>query len=198
MKSPLRSQVSGWVGFAGAAGALATVLALSGCPGTLDPSMFKNTGGSNGTGTGGSGSGTGGSNPTGGSTGTGGTASGNCTGGNDGATLVTTNCATAFCHIPGSANDGTAGGLDLTPDSNIGSRLVGVTSVGTATNGSQCMGNTTPYLNANSSPATGLLIDKITMAHPPCGSQMPFDAPMPLNATQQMCLIQWATTLTSP
>ncbi len=198
MQSLLRSQVSGWVGFAGAAGALATVLALSGCPGTLDPSMFKNTGGSNGTGTGGSGSGTGGSNPTGGSTGAGGTASGNCTGGNDGASILTQNCATSFCHIPGAVNDGTAGGLDLTPDSNIGSRLVGVTSVGTATNGSMCVGNTTAYLVAGITPATGLFIDKFTMAHPPCGAQMPFDAPMPLNATQQMCLIQWATTLISP
>jgi hypothetical protein len=199
MQSLLRSQVSGWVGFAGAAGALATVLALSGCPGTLDPTLFTGTGGSNATGgSGGSGSGTGGGNPTGGSTGTGGTASANCTGGNDGATIVTMNCATAYCHIPGASNDATAGGLDLTVDANIGSRLVGVTSVGTSSNGSMCVGNSTPYLDAHSNPATGLLIDKVTMARPPCGAQMPFLAPMPLNATQQMCLKQWATTLTSP
>jgi hypothetical protein len=195
MQSLLRSQVSGWVGFAGAAGALVTVLALSGCPGTLDPNQFKGTGGSNGTG--GSGSGTGGSNPTGGSTGTGGTASGNCTGGNDGASILTQNCATSFCHIPGAVNDGTAGGLDLTPDANIGSRLVGVTSVGTATNASKCVGNTTPYLVAGVTPATGLLIDKFTMTHPPCGDQMPEDS-IALSTTQQMCLIQWATTLISP
>ena len=196
MQSLLRSQVSGWVGFAGAAGALVTVLTLSGCPGTLDPSMF-NTGTGGGTATGGSGSGTGGSNPTGGTTGTGGMASSNCTGGNDGATIVTQNCATTFCHIPGSGNDGTAGGLDLTVDANIGSRLVGVTSVGTGTNGSMCMGNSTPYLDANSTPATGLLIDKVTMSHPPCGAQMPFGS-IPLSALQQTCLKQWALTLTSP
>jgi hypothetical protein len=194
MQSLLRSQVSGWVGFAGAAGALATVLALSGCPGTLDPSMFKN----NGTGGDTGGSGTGGSNPTGGSTGTGGTASGNCTGGNDGVSILKQNCATAYCHIPGQINDGTAGGLDLTPDSNIGSRLVGVTSGGTASNGSKCMDNTTPYLVPGITPATGLFIDKFTMSHPPCGDQMPASSPMFLNATQQSCLIQWATTLISP
>jgi hypothetical protein len=195
MQSPLRSQVSGWVGFAGAVGALVAVLMVSGCPGTLDPSMFKNTGGSNGTG--GSGNGTGGSGQTGGTPGTGGT-SVSCTGGNDGASILNVNCATSSCHIPGATNDGTAGGLDLTPDANIGSRLVGVTSVGTADNGSMCMGNTTPYLNAGSTPATGLFIDKFTMVHPPCGAQMPFDSPFPLTSMQQTCLIQWATTLTSP
>jgi hypothetical protein len=201
MQSPLRSQFSGWAAFAGAAGALVAVLMVSGCPGTLDPSMFKNdngTGGANATGGSGTGGGTGGSSATGGTTGTGGTAASNCTGGNDGVSLLNVNCATSSCHIPGATNDGTAGGLDLTPDSNIGSRLVGVTSVGTANNGSMCMGNSTPYLNANSNPATGLFIDKFTMSHPPCGSQMPFDSPFPLTATQQTCLTQWATTLTSP
>ena len=196
MQSLLRSQVSGWVGF-GAAGALVTVLMLSGCPGTLDPSMFKNTGTGGNNATGGSGSGTGGSGQTGGSTGTGGTASTNCTGGNDGASIVTANCATTFCHIPGSSNDGTAGGLDLTVDANIGSRLVGVMSTGTSSNGSMCVGEG-PYLNPNSNPATGLLIDKVTKSQPPCGAQMPFESPFPLTSTQQMCLIQWATTLTSP
>jgi hypothetical protein len=181
MQSFLRNQVSGWVGFAGA---LVAVLMVSGCPGTLDPSLFNNTGGSTGTG----GSGTGGGNAT--------TVS--CTGGNDGVSILNVNCATSSCHIPGSANDGTAGGLDLTPDANIGSRLVGVMSVGTADNGSMCVGNSTPYLNANSNPATGLFIDKFTMTHPPCGAQMPFDSPFPLPAIQQTCLTQWATTLTSP
>ena len=190
MQSPLRSQVSGWVGFAGAVGALVAVLMVSGCPGTLDPNQFK-TGGTGGN------TGTGGSGQTGGTPGTGGTAT-SCTGGNDGVSLLNVNCATSSCHIPGATNDGTAGGLDLTPDANIGSRLVGVMSVGTADNGSMCVGNSTPYLNAGSTPATGLFIDKFTMAHPPCGAQMPFDSPFPLTAMQQTCLIQWATTLTSP
>src|SRR6185312_9014698 len=111
MQSPLRSRVSGWVGVAGAAGMLVSVLILSGCPGTLDPTQFNISG------TGGNG--TGGGTPTGGSTGTGGS-SGNCTGGNDGVNIIMTNCATASCHIPGPLNDGLSGGLDLTVDANIG------------------------------------------------------------------------------
>jgi hypothetical protein len=189
-QSPVRGHVSGPVGFAGAAGARVSVLMLSGCPGTLDVDQFK-TGGTRGN------PGSGGGNPTGGSTGTGGTAV-SCTGGNDGVTILNMNCATVSCHIPGAVNDGTAGGLDLTPDSNIASRLVDVVSMGTPDNGSKCMGNPEPYLEGGISPATGLLIDKFTMPHPPCGDQMPAAAPMPLNATQQTCLIQWATTLTSP
>jgi len=170
---------------------LVSVLVLAGCPGTLDPTQFNMT-----SGTGGSGSGTGGSNPTGGSTGSGGS-SGNCTGGNSGANIITSNCATTFCHIPGAKNADTCGGLDLTVDANIGARLVGVMSVGTVDNGSECMTSTKPYLDKSSNPATGLLIDKVTMSHPACGAQMPASAPFPLNATQQSCLIQWATTLTT-
>jgi hypothetical protein len=191
MQSPLRSQVSGWVGVAGAAGMLVSVLMLSGCPGTLDPTQFNTNG------TGGSGSGTGGSNPTGGSTGTGGS-SGNCTGNNDPVAIIMTNCATASCHIPGPLNDGQSGGLDLTVDANIGSRLVDVMSTGTTSNNSSCMGNTEPYLQSASNPATGLLIDKISSTHPPCGSFMPYASPALLPAAQRTCLIQWATTLTSP
>jgi len=193
MQSPLRIQVSGWVGFAGAAGVLASVLMLSGCPGTLDPSMFKN----NGTGgnTGGSGSGTGGSGQTGGTPGTGGT-SVSCTGGNDGPTLVAMNCATPGCHD--STSSAFSGSLDLTVNSTIGSRLVGVMAAqATASNQAVCTNVGEPYLVAGSNPATGLLIDKVT-THPPCGAQMPFASPFPLSATQQSCLIQWATTLTSP
>jgi hypothetical protein len=177
---------------AGAVGALGAVTTLSGCPGTLDPqvaALASESGGSSGSSTGGNGSG--------GATGSGGSTV-DCTGNNDGATIVTMNCATSDCHIPGAANDGTAGGLDLTVDANIGARLVNVTSVGTASNGSKCAGNTEPYLKGGVTPAMGLLIDKVQMAHPPCGAQMPYAAPFPLTATQQTCLIQWATTLTSP
>ncbi len=188
MQSSIRSKVSGWVGVVGAAGAFISVLMLGACAGNSDPAVVKDgTGGS--TGTGGS--------STGGATGSGGTPL-NCTGDNDGASIVTVNCATTFCHIPGTDNDGTAGGLDLTVDANIGSRLVGVQSVGTADNGSMCVGNPTPYLNAGSNPATGLLIDKVSMTNPPCGAQMPFDTPFPLTTMQRNCLVQWATTLTSP
>ena len=191
MQSPLRSQGSGWVGVAGAAGMLVSVLILSGCPGTLDPTQFPVTSGA-----GGSGSGTGGSNSTGGSTGTGGS-SGTCTGNNDGAAIVAANCATSGCHDSSSAKF--SGNLDLTINSTIGSRLVGVMAAqATATNGALCSSETEPYLNPQSNPATGLLIDKITMSHPPCGAFMPYLNPSLLPAAQQTCLIQWATTLTSP
>lgn len=163
--------------FVGTMGWLSAATALSGCPGELDPSLT------------GQGTGTGGSMGTGGGTGTGGS-NASCTGDNDGAKIVMTKCASSACHVPGGVN----GGLDLTVDSNIKSRLVGVKSPGT--NGSSCGTNQTPYLNANSSPATGLLIDKVK-SPPPCGFQMPFGGD-PLSAAQQDCLVQWATTLTSP
>jgi hypothetical protein len=191
-QSPIRGHVAEGVGFAGAAGALVTLFMLSGCPGTLDPNQFPTNGTGGNTGSGG----TGGSGPTGGAPGTGGTAL-DCTGGNEGTAILTNSCATLNCHIPGAGNDGVTGGLDLTPDANIASRLVGVMSVGTADNGSMCVGQG-PYLDAHSNPATGLFIDKFTMSRPPCGVEMPADSAFFLTPTQQGCLKQWATTLTSP
>src|ERR1700733_6745673 len=112
MQSPLRSQGSGWVGLAGAAGALVSVLILSsGCPGTLDPSLFPGSGAGGTTGAGGSG------NPTGGSNCPPPAADPNCAGNNSGATVVTTSCATIGCHTPSSAKF--AGSLDLTINSGI-------------------------------------------------------------------------------
>ena len=199
MQSAIRRNVSGRFGFLRAAVALASVLTLFGCSGAMDPAVVKaGTGGSTGSGdTGNGGTGNAGSGSAGGATGTGGSAL-DCTGANSGASILTANCATSFCHIPGAANDGTAADLDLTVDANIGSRLVGVTSGGTADNGSRCMTSSTPYLDPGSNPATGLLIDKVTMTHPPCGDQMPKGAPFPLSTMQKSCLIQWATSLTSP
>jgi hypothetical protein len=188
-------------------------LALAGCPGELDPALLKMasgsggssaTGGSQGTGgspgTGGSQQqGTGGSNPTGGSPGTGGTST-NCTGGNDGATMVTASatnggtCAVTDCHDSSGAQF--SGGLDLSAGSGLSARLVDVMSQGTVANGSVCMSSTEPYLKGGSNPATGLLIDKVKSTVP-CGQRMPY-AGIALTTTQQMCLVQWATTLTSP
>jgi hypothetical protein len=121
--------------------------------------------------------------------------SSNCTGDNDGATIVMTQCTSA-CHNPAS-KDQLGGGLDLTNDSNIKSRLVGVKSPSTPVGLSMCNGNSEAYLNAGSTPATGLLIDKVQKSPPPCGVQMPYLAAA-LSSAQQNCLIQWATTLTSP
>jgi hypothetical protein len=182
-------------GFIGIVGLLVSVFTASGCPGTLDPAVLKMATGEGGSpGTGGSpgaggGIGTGGSTGTGGGTGTGGS---NCTGSNDGATIIVSTCAVSGCHDSSGASF--SGGLNLTVDSTIGSRLVGAMA-GTAAEGSLCTGQG-PYLAARSNPATGLLIDKLGTAST-CGSQMPFLG-TPLSTQQQTCLIQWATTLTSP
>jgi hypothetical protein len=165
------------------AGVLALATSLGGgwgCAGSLDPSQFQD-GGTGGT-------------ASGGTTGSGGT-NGSCTGGLMGAAIITAQCATVGCHSAASAAT-SAAGLDLTMNSTIGARLVGVVSPGDVAAASQCAGNATPYLNAGSNPATGLLIDKVQQSHPPCGFQMPFGQP-PLSAVQQTCLVEWATTLTS-
>jgi hypothetical protein len=183
--------------------ALVSLLGAGGCAGSLDPSQFQDGGtaatGSGGTsssgGTTGNGGTTGsGGSGTGGMTGSGGT-NGNCTGNLMGAAIITAQCATSGCHASATASVSGAG-LDLTTNSTIGARLVGVVSPGDSAASSQCGGNTTPYLNAGSNPATGLLIEKFQQSHPPCGFQMPFGQP-PLSAMQQTCLVEWATTLTS-
>lgn len=170
-----------WSFVVAAAGWSLAAGALSGCPGSLDPSIMEppqtGSGGTTGGGSGGS-TGSGGSNTA-------------CSGNNDGAMIVTNNCALA-CHSPGNPLNA---GLDLTIDSNVGSRLVGVKSSGSGM--SACGNNSEAYLVSGSNPASGLLIDKIQQSQPPCGVQMPYLA-NPLSSTQQQCLIQWATTLTHP
>jgi hypothetical protein len=220
MQRHLQRLVPGWVGMVGAVGAFLAATALSGCPGTLDPTLLNaGSGGTNGSGSGGNGSGgngTGGNNSSGGSTGSGGSSSSggsngsggsssSCTGSLDPTNIIMTQCATVSCHDSADANTSGAG-LDLTVNSSIGSRLVGVTSPGNTVAGSQCAGNTEPYLKSGSNPATGLLIQKIQSSpkcsmneSPPCcGSSMPYPGVVFLTSQQQTCLIQWATTLTSP
>ena len=147
-----------------------------GCPGTLDPSLV----GTETTGTGGTGAATGG--------GTGGTNGAGCADG--GTQIVASLCATIGCH------DSTTmeGGLDLTPNSAIGSRLVGVTSTGNGPD-SVCGGKT--YLVTGSNPASGLLIDKIKGAQT-CGAGMPYPGASLLPASQQACIEQWAEGLITP
>ena len=160
--------------FACVAGALfLAVTALSGgCGGSND--QLTGTGGTNGGGS------TAGTNP-------------NCTGGNSGDMIVATTCAISGCH-GGSASTITVlgAGLDLTVNSTIASRLVGVKSAGKGN--SVCGGSSDPYLVAGSNPAKGLLIEKIG-ANPPCGIQMPSGSS--LTSSQQQCIAQWATTLTT-
>ena len=211
MQRHLQRLVPGWVGMASAVSASLAVLALSGCPGTLDPSIAKMyTGGSSGSGSGGSSSG--------GSTGSGGSSSGGSTGSGGGNASCTGNsdinfivmgtgdskcpgpgcnaCAQAGCHIPDNGSTKSAslsGGLDLTLDSNIGSRLIGVFS-GTSANDSACTGSGKNYLDASSNPPTGLLIEKIK-ANPSCGDRMPYPGISPLSSTQISCVQDWAEGL---
>jgi hypothetical protein len=178
MPRTLRRRSVSWGALAGAAGALLAATALSGCPGELDPAimMQHGTGGTSG-GTGGTSGGTGGS-------------SADCSGSNAGDQVIASTCATSGCHNNSAPLNA---GLDLTNDSGLAGRLVGVKSSGGLI--SQCGGNTTPYLNKSSNPATGLLIDKIK-SNPPCGVQMP-EGQTPLSATVVQCIVQWATTLTT-
>jgi hypothetical protein len=71
--------------------------------------------------------------------------------------------------------------------------LVGMVSAGN-TGESMCGGST--YLKAGSSPAAGLLIDKIK-ATQTCGLAMPFPGTSDflLPAAQQACIEQWAEGL---
>jgi hypothetical protein len=189
------TQARGLLGFAAACGAAA---ALSGCPGALDQSLLDLSQGSGGD----SGSGSGGNTSTGGSTGSGGSAAA-CTGTNDinyimAGTgdpscpgLACNACAQSGCHASGPQSAGLSGGLDLTLDANIGSRLVG-TSSGTAANGSSCVGHGN-YLNSTN-PPTGLLIDKIK-PNQPCGLRMPSPGVSPLSSTQISCVEAWAEGL---
>jgi hypothetical protein len=174
----LDRRASGWLGLLSV---VATSLGAMGCPGTLDPALLSN------------------------GTGTGGTSGGGGTGGGVTCdvtsifTQTTTGCATAFCHNTADAPVSGAG-LDLTLDATIGSRLVGVSSPGDMAAGSVCATVTTPYLNPLSNPATGLLIDKITLPSGsaglcPGGTAMPYPGVKRLSATQITCVEQWAEGL---
>jgi hypothetical protein len=99
-------------------------------------------------------------------------------------------CAISGCHSTSSASL-LGAGLDLTVNSSIGSRLVGVMSAGKGN--SMCKGSTEPYLVAKTNPAMGLFVDKLNPS-PPCGVQMP-QVGGPLTSDQQNCIIQWATGL---
>ena len=100
----------------------------------------------------------------------------------------------AKCGYPGLCHDSrpeAPGGLDLMTAPF--DRLVGDMPDGT--NLSQCTGVTTPYLVAASTPAMGLLLDKLTPS-PPCGLTMPtLDVLTPPEVT---CIQSWATGLTAP
>jgi hypothetical protein len=177
MPRTIRRRPLHWGVIAGAAGALLAACVLTGCPGDIDPSIMMPSGG---TGTGGSGSGTGG--------GSGG--SSNCTGSNAGDQIITTKCATSGCHDAADVGGGGAG-LDLTVNSGLAGRLVGVMSTGTGI--SACKNASSPYLKPNVTPVQGLLVDKVT-GDATCGVRMPYIPPY-LTSTQQQCLLDYLSTL---
>jgi hypothetical protein len=88
----------------------------------------------------------------------------------------------ASCHTASSPQ----ANLDLSSP-NPESRLVG--KMAATTNGGMCGGMT--LINANTNPATGVFVDKVTMMTPPCGFSMPFGS-LP-SAADQACLKSWAT-----
>jgi hypothetical protein len=90
----------------------------------------------------------------------------------------------AGCHAAGSGS----AGLDLASP-NPETRLVG--KMTSTTNGGLC-GNMT-LINAGVTPATGVFIDKITMATPPCGASMPYGS-LP-NTADTACLVSWANSI---
>jgi hypothetical protein len=200
MQRHLQRLGPGWVGVVvGAASAFLAVSTLSGCPGTLDPDLARMASGAGGSGSSSGGSTGSGGSSSGGSTGSGGSSSG-CTGNNDINYIMSDSgngnaCAQSGCHAPDNGNIkgvSVSGGLDLTLDANIGSRLIGVFS-GNSSNGSACTGNGN-YLDAHSNPPTGLLIDKIK-ANPPCGTRMPYPGIANLTAAQISCVQTWAESL---
>lgn len=100
--------------------------------------------------------------------------------------IFTSVCATAVCH---SLTTHSAG-LNLTPPVPA-SRVVGVAPDAT----SLCNGQGKVFLRANSSPASGLLLDNL-QSSPTCGLAMPFAEPM-LSQADISCLQQWANGLTA-
>ena len=140
-------------------------LALYGCPGDLDPSL---TG-----------------------TGTGGTGGGVC----DAPTMVLAStdlqkgCSNpTACHAAATHE----AGLDLESAGVIG-RLLG--KAPDPASSVSCMSSTMQYLIAGTTPAQGLMIDKLNQT-PSCGAPMPY----PLGgipAATKACLVEWANAVTA-
>ena len=151
-----------------AALALAVAVAgLTGCPGSLDPSLT-------GTGTGGSGG-----------------TSGVC----DApmmlfqSTDLQTGCGSnAACHGATAKESG----LDLV-SAGVVARLLD--KAPDPTMSVSCPNSTMPYLISNTNPAQGLLLDKLNNPAS-CGSPMPYPVGN-LGSAQKACLLQWATAVTT-
>jgi hypothetical protein len=100
--------------------------------------------------------------------------------------------ACGVCHDNGGL---LSAGLNLVDMEGLADRLVDQIPPGGPS--SICEGVTTPYLRKGSSPADGLLIDKLMNAKPECGVQMPYGAPETWSADDMTCLLGWATSITA-
>jgi len=108
--------------------------------------------------------------------------------------FMTKSCAIAGCHsanMPAAAFDMATPGWERLM---IGKMPPGGGPTNTA---SMCAGMGKTYLVANSQPAMGLFLDKLS-ATPPCGVRMPNLPLMDLSAADLACVQEWANALTKP
>ena len=99
-------------------------------------------------------------------------------------------CSVSGCHDA----QGTGGNFDMTT-AGWETHLVGVAPKGGGTVQSQCGGMGQVYLKAGT-PATGLFLDKIKLAPPACGAQMPMIGKK-MTSDDIACVQSWADTLTA-
>ena len=92
------------------------------------------------------------------------------------------------CHSTASA--ATNGGFDM-EIAGWEKKLVGMTTPANAPATSLCRGKNLVFLEAKTQPARGLFLDKIRLATPPCGVQMPRLLPK-LSAGDTACIEAWA------
>ncbi|HET6285095.1 MAG TPA: hypothetical protein VFH73_29325 [Polyangia bacterium] len=92
------------------------------------------------------------------------------------------------CHSTATA--ATNGGFDMEV-TDWDKKLVGMSTPVTAPSTSLCKGKNLVFLEARTLPARGLFLDKIRLAMPPCGVQMPRLLPK-LGTQDTACIEAWA------
>jgi hypothetical protein len=106
--------------------------------------------------------------------------------------IFSSHTCTTICHA--AAASSVFGGFDMTT-TGWQKKLVGeMPPAQTAANMNKCGGMGLVYLKAGMQPAQGLFLDKLTMATPPCGVQMPMSA-APLSADELACVQKWANNI---
>jgi hypothetical protein len=175
---------------AGALGLAFASFALTGCPGTLDPS-FMGMGGTTG--------GAAGNPGTAGSASMAGTSGASC----DITPLIQGTMGSSapkyYCIQTGACHDGsasTAAGFSMLPKD--WPTLVGKMPMSPVVNGGFCGGDATyksmPYIISKSATGDGLIMQKLTKAICTPGQQMP-TLGGPMSAADKMCFQKWATAL---